>query len=63
MTEFEKKEYIGKTALGIYAFDGDNLKWCSNEPGGAGRPKAFPAKVGSAQKKGEPLYVVFTKVK
>src|SRR5262245_16475144 len=44
VTEFEKKEYIGKTALGIYAFDGDDLKWCSNEPGREGRPKAFPAK-------------------
>ena len=30
-----------KTALGIYAWDGENLKFCWGEPGGGTRPKDF----------------------
>jgi uncharacterized protein (TIGR03067 family) len=33
----------GKTALGIYEFDGDYLIWCPGEPGRLNRLQAFPA--------------------
>lgn len=36
--------YKGKTAHGIVEVEGDTLKWCSFEPGDAGRPKEFGAK-------------------
>jgi uncharacterized protein (TIGR03067 family) len=31
-----------KTALCIYEFDGDNLRWCPNEPGRKDRLEEFP---------------------
>lgn len=40
-------EEKGKTALGIYALDGDDLKFCFNEPGGEGRPTEFTSQQGS----------------
>jgi uncharacterized protein (TIGR03067 family) len=36
-----KEEHKGKTALGIFTLEGDNLKWCLNEPGNTERPKEF----------------------
>jgi uncharacterized protein (TIGR03067 family) len=37
----EGGKYKGKTSLGIYELDGDQLKWCANEPGKTERPKEF----------------------
>ena len=31
----------GKSALGIYEIKGDELKWCSAQPGSEDRPKGF----------------------
>ena len=41
ITDASKEKFNGKTAVGIYELDGDTLKWCANEPGGAERPKKF----------------------
>ena len=38
---------VGKTAQGIYARDGDELKLCVHHPGGTDRPKEFSAPAGS----------------
>ena len=43
ITEDETGKHNGKTALGIYALDGDTLKWCVAEPGTTERPKDFSA--------------------
>jgi uncharacterized protein (TIGR03067 family) len=43
ITEDENGKHQGKTALGIYALDGDTLKWCVAEPGTTERPKEFSA--------------------
>ena len=43
ITEDENGEHKGKTALGIFALDGDTLKWCVAEPGTTERPKDFSA--------------------
>ena len=40
LTEGED-EVTGKTALGIYELKGDELKWCSAQPGSENRPKSF----------------------
>jgi uncharacterized protein (TIGR03067 family) len=37
----QEGEQEAKTALGIYAWDGENLKLCLGEPGGGPRPKDF----------------------
>ena len=34
----------GKTAKGIVEIDGENLKWCSAQPGSDERPKSFDTK-------------------
>jgi uncharacterized protein (TIGR03067 family) len=44
VTEGEDK---GKTALGIYALEGDELKLCFDPPGGGARPKEFASPEGS----------------
>src|SRR5438105_250465 len=36
-----KERFKGKTARGIYAFAGDELKWCVAEPGTEERPTDF----------------------
>lgn len=36
-----RKSYLGKTSLGIYAFEEGRLIWCANEPGKTKRPSAF----------------------
>jgi uncharacterized protein (TIGR03067 family) len=41
VTESPTAEAKGKTALCIYAFDGEKLQWSSNSPGGNTRPKEF----------------------
>jgi uncharacterized protein (TIGR03067 family) len=43
ITEDETGKHKGKTAAGIYALDGDTLKWCVAEPGTTERPKEFSA--------------------
>jgi uncharacterized protein (TIGR03067 family) len=43
ITEDQNGEHKGKTALGIFALDGDTLKWCIAEPGTTERPKEFSA--------------------
>jgi uncharacterized protein (TIGR03067 family) len=43
ITEDETGKHKGKTAQGIYALDGDTLKWCVAEPGTTERPKEFAA--------------------
>lgn len=48
-------EETGKTALGIYALDGEQLKLCFEAPGGANRPTEF------ATKEGEKRIVVVSK--
>jgi uncharacterized protein (TIGR03067 family) len=48
----------GKTALGIYELNGDDLKWCAAEPGSSERPTEFAAKAGTRH-----LLVVFKREK
>lgn len=55
-----EKEVVGKTSLGIYAFDGDQLKWCGGEPGESKRPADFPAKEGDGP---GGLYLIMKKAK
>jgi uncharacterized protein (TIGR03067 family) len=45
--KFTEGNENGKTALGIYTLDGDDLKFCFNKPGGESRPEDFSTKVGS----------------
>lgn len=45
VTETSKEKHKDKTALGIYEFKGDVLRWCSNAPGREGRPKEFSEKL------------------
>ncbi len=47
ITEDPQAENKGKTVQGIYALDGDSLKWCFGEPGGADRPKELSAPAGT----------------
>jgi RNA polymerase sigma factor (sigma-70 family) len=42
--EFKQGNKEGKTALGIYTWDGENLKLCFGEPGSGTRPTDFDAK-------------------
>jgi uncharacterized protein (TIGR03067 family) len=39
--QIEKGDDAGKKQLGIYTFDGDNLKICLAKPGASRRPKMF----------------------
>jgi uncharacterized protein (TIGR03067 family) len=48
----------GKTALGIYAIDGDTFKACCGEPGDDERPMAFATRPGSGQ-----MFVVLRRAK
>ena len=41
------EKHKGKAVLGIYALNGDDLKFCFCEPGAASRPTDFSAKPGS----------------
>jgi uncharacterized protein (TIGR03067 family) len=59
-TVTEGQKFVGKTALAIYAMDGDSLKWVASEPGKEDRPSAFPDKEGEV--KGH-LYLVFKRAK
>ncbi|HWE40559.1 MAG TPA: sigma-70 family RNA polymerase sigma factor [Isosphaeraceae bacterium] len=44
----QKDDDVGKTAKGIYSFDGDMLKWCSSPPGEDGdRPTDFTSEEGT----------------
>jgi uncharacterized protein (TIGR03067 family) len=43
ITEDENGKHKGQTALGIFALDGETLKWCVAEPGTTERPKDFSA--------------------
>ena len=55
----EGEKFVGKTSLIIYAFEGDNLKWCAAEPGQESRASEFPDKEGDDKY----LYCVFKRVK
>lgn len=46
MTITEGKD-SGKTALGIFALEGNTLTWCTSEPGNVDRPQELAAKEGS----------------
>jgi len=61
LTIKEGDKFMDKTAYAIYEIDGDNLKWCANEPGKEGRPTEFPAQQGEGDK--SHLYLVFKRVK
>ena len=41
------EKHKGKTMLGIYELDGDDLRFCFREPGATPRPTDFSAKLGS----------------
>jgi uncharacterized protein (TIGR03067 family) len=47
VTEGRRDDDKGKEVLGIYEVDKDSLKWCTAEPGGKDRPKAFATKEGT----------------
>jgi uncharacterized protein (TIGR03067 family) len=47
VAEQKSEKNNGKTAQGIYAVDGDELKLCLDEPGGSDRPKEFSAPEGT----------------
>jgi uncharacterized protein (TIGR03067 family) len=47
VTEGRREEDKGKEVHGIYELDKDTLKWCTAEPGGKDRPKAFATKEGT----------------
>jgi uncharacterized protein (TIGR03067 family) len=53
-------EFKDKTALAIYEFDGDTIKWCSCKPGETNRPEKFPDKEGE---NGDYLYLILKRVK
>jgi uncharacterized protein (TIGR03067 family) len=42
------KRFKGKTALGIYDFQGETLRWCSSQPGRKRRPSQFKKIMGDA---------------
>jgi uncharacterized protein (TIGR03067 family) len=46
---FTAGEHKGKTALGIYEFEGDTFRVCITRPGGDGRPTEFSARAGSGR--------------
>lgn len=46
VTEDPDNKFKGKTSLGIYELDGEQLKWCANEPGKDDRPKEFVKEAG-----------------
>jgi RNA polymerase sigma factor (sigma-70 family) len=58
ITESAKEDHNGKTGLGIYALEGDTLKWCVNEPGETERPKEFSAPAGTKR-----MFVTFKREK
>jgi uncharacterized protein (TIGR03067 family) len=41
------EQFQGKTSQGLYALEGDTLKWCSAEPGTDDRPKEFKTAEGT----------------
>jgi uncharacterized protein (TIGR03067 family) len=53
------EKYKGKISLGIFAIEGNKLKWCAGEPGSDDRPTAFPTK----DSKTKSLYIIFEREK
>lgn len=49
IAEATVKKHKGKTALGIYDFQGANLRWCSSQPGRKRRPSQFAKVMGDAR--------------
>lgn len=49
ITSSTAAKYKGKTALGIYDFQGANLRWCSSQPGRKRRPSQFARVMGDAR--------------
>lgn len=59
ITETPVEKHKGKTALGIYEFAGENIRWCSSQPGRKRRPGQFAKTMGDVRL----LLVTFTKQK
>ena len=49
ITESPEEKYKGKTALGIFEFPGETLRWCSSQPGRKRRPVQFASQMGDAR--------------
>ena len=49
ITESSEKKHKGKTVLGIYEFQGENLRWCASQPGRKRRPTQFAKQMGDAR--------------
>jgi uncharacterized protein (TIGR03067 family) len=49
ITKSTAEKYKGKTALGIYEFVGENIRWCSSQPGRKRRPGQFATRMGDAR--------------
>lgn len=49
ITQTPVERHKGKTALGIYEFQGEHLRWCSSQPGRKRRPSQFAAVMGDAR--------------
>lgn len=48
ITDSPEEKRKGKTALGIYEFQGENIRWCSSQPGRKRRPGQFASQMGDA---------------
>jgi len=48
ITASTEEKNKGKTALGIYEFVGENIRWCSSQPGRKRRPGQFANRMGDA---------------
>lgn len=44
-----EQDQVGKTATGIYKFDGEMLIWCATKPGDGNRPTDFTSEAGSGR--------------
>jgi uncharacterized protein (TIGR03067 family) len=49
ITESTEDKFKGKTALGIYEFQGEDIRWCSSQPGRNRRPSQFASVMGDAR--------------
>lgn len=49
ITTSPEDKHKGKTALGIYEFQGANLRWCTSTPGRKRRPSQFADRMGDAR--------------
>jgi uncharacterized protein (TIGR03067 family) len=49
ITESSVEKHKRKTLLGIYEFQGQNIRWCSSMPGRKRRPGQFAPVMGDAR--------------